>query len=160
MELTAQSVQLLNDGQISVWWFTSSFMSVKCSLMMSVWSYTHFSIIDEHFTIINEHFTNITENFTSISLKETYHSLKWPSLRNCTDCSTDWLIACTRRGVEQVELTALFCWVWWPRSWGWEWTPSRTSSSPSRTRSPDKHGAQSKLILKCHARYRLYLYDY
>ena len=33
---------------------------------MSVWSYIHFTIIDEHFAIINEHFTIINKHFTII----------------------------------------------------------------------------------------------
>ena len=33
---------------------------------MSVWTYTHFTIIDEHFTIINKHFTIINLKYTII----------------------------------------------------------------------------------------------
>ena len=36
---------------------------------MSVWSYTHFTIIDKHFTIFNKQFTIINEHLTNISLK-------------------------------------------------------------------------------------------
>ena len=34
----------------------------------SIWSYTHFTIIDKHFTIINEHFTIISFKYTIIRL--------------------------------------------------------------------------------------------
>ena len=68
-----QLVQLLNDGQMTEWWFIQANggkMLVNDGAM-SEWSYTHFTIIDEHFAIINEHFTIINEHFTIIRLKLT-----------------------------------------------------------------------------------------
>ena len=51
-----------NDGwlQDNEWWW----MLNDCE--MSVWSYTHFTIISEHFIIIDEHFTIINEQLTII----------------------------------------------------------------------------------------------
>ena len=68
-----QSVQLLNDGQMSQWWFLLKAHDGKMLVNdgkrlvndgemhvndardgeISIWSYTHFTIINEHFTIIS-----------------------------------------------------------------------------------------------------------
>ena len=56
-----QSLQLLNDGQMSEWCLLQANdgqMLVNYG-QMSVW-YTNFTIINEYFTIIDEHFTIIT----------------------------------------------------------------------------------------------------
>ena len=67
---------------------------------MSVWSYTHFTIIDEHFTMINGHFTiinkdsssltSISPSFTSISPSLTSIS---PSLTSISPSLTSFLLA-------------------------------------------------------------------
>ena len=51
---------------------------------MSVWSYSHFTIIDKQSTNINEHFTIINEQFTLINEHFT--------MRNCTDCTIQILL--------------------------------------------------------------------
>ena len=66
-------MQLLNDGQMTEWWFIQANdgkMLVNDGAM-SEWSYTHFTIINEHFAIINEHLTIINDYFTIIRLKLT-----------------------------------------------------------------------------------------
>ena len=69
----SQSLQLLNDGQMSEWWFTFKLMMVNCSLMMGKRVYDH--------TLISPSLTSISPSLTSILA-----SLAWskPSFAHLT----------------------------------------------------------------------------